>query len=150
MAENSTKKQRGPGKPFKPGRSGNPKGKPKGTRSVALVALDAIGDENAKDILKAVIVKANAGDMRAAEIIMSRIWPARKGRPITIDMPEITDAASVVKALACITAAAASGKIVTEEAAALAGLVELQRKAIETQDLEARISALEGKQNEID
>ena len=32
MAETTVRKRRGPGKPFKPGQSGNPKGRPKGSR----------------------------------------------------------------------------------------------------------------------
>ena len=69
----------------------------------------------------------------------------RKGRPIVVDLPVVADAAGVVEALARITAAAAGGEITTDEAAALAGLVETQRRAIETQELEARIAALEAR-----
>jgi hypothetical protein len=143
MPEISEKKQT---TRFKPGQSGNPKGKPKGTRSPALAALDAIGEGNAESILQSVITAAQAGDMRAAEVILRRVWPERKGRAVVLDLPAIKTAADVVGAMARITDAAASGNLTPEEAAALAGLVEGQRKAIETAELEQRITALEAKE----
>jgi hypothetical protein len=128
---------------FKPGRSGNPQGKPKGTRNKALVALDAIGEANAREILQAAVDAAKGGDMRAIDTILSRVWPARKGRPVALDLPAVTDAAGVLEALSRITQATAAGEITPDEGQALAGLLEVQRRAIETQELEARIAALE-------
>jgi hypothetical protein len=140
MPEKSERKQAGQ---FKPGRSGNPAGKPKGTRNAALVALDAIGEESARTVLQSVITAAQAGDMRAAEVILRRVWPERKGRAVVLDLPRITESGHVVEALATITDAAARGEITPDEASALAGLVEGQRRAIETTDLERRLVALE-------
>ena len=59
--------------------------------------------------------------------------------------PAVTDAAGVLEALAKITEATASGTITPDEGQALAGLLEAQRRAIETQELEARIAALEAR-----
>jgi hypothetical protein len=142
IPENSGKEQAGR---FKPGQSGNPKGKPHGTRNAALVALDTIGEANAKDILQAAVNAAKGGDMRATEVILSRVWPARKGRPVMLELPAVYDAGTAVEALSAITAAAAAGEITTDEAAALAGLIETTRRTIETAELETRIAALEAK-----
>jgi hypothetical protein len=144
MTRDNTGKKQGENL-FPKGQSGNPKGRPPGTRNAALVALDAIGEENAKDILQAAVTAAKAGDIRAADTILSRIWPARKGRPIVLSLPAITNAAGVMQALARITEAASSGEITTDEAQAFAALVQGQRKAIETHELEQRIAALETK-----
>jgi hypothetical protein len=133
---------------FQPGQSGNPQGRPRGSRNAAIVALDKIGSDGAKEILEKAVELAKSGDSRSMEIILSRIWPIRKGRPIVIDLPNCTDPASVVQALARVTEAAATGEITTEEAAALGSLIETSRKALETQELEKRIIALEAKQNE--
>ena len=70
MAENSGRKQHG--RPFEPGQSGNPAGKPRGTRNRVLAALDKIGDEAADDVLRAAVTAAKGGDMRATELILSR------------------------------------------------------------------------------
>lgn len=140
-AEKSAPKQRG--RPFPPGRSGNPAGKPKGARHAALKALDAIGAEGAADVMAAVVKAAKEGDMRAADILLRRLWPERKGRPVPVALPPITDAAAMVDALAAITAAVGEGELSPEEGQAVAAILETQRRAIETADLEARIVALE-------
>ena len=130
--ETTAHKQRG--KPFLPGQSGNAKGRPPGSRHVALVALDAIGEDNAKAILEAAVTAAKAGDMRATEVILSRVWPARKSRPVVLTLPAVTDAASAVAALGAITAAAADGVITLDEAQGLAALIETARRAIAARD----------------
>ena len=121
-AENTEPKQRG--RPFEPGRSGNPAGRPRGSRHAALVALDKIGAENAREVMQAVVDAARGGDMRAADILLSRLWPQRKGRPVALDLPVLNTAADVVAALAVTTAAMAEGTISPEEAGAVAAVIE--------------------------
>ena len=58
---------------FAAGQSGNAKGKPRGSRHVALVALDAIGAEGAEDVMRAVVDAARHGDMRAADLLLRRL-----------------------------------------------------------------------------
>ena len=64
---------------FAPGESGNASGRPPGARSKAIAALDAVGERGALAVVRAVIRAARKGDVRAAEIVLSRCWPARKG-----------------------------------------------------------------------
>jgi hypothetical protein len=143
--ENSTPKQR-PG--FQPGQSGNPKGKPRGTRNATLIALDAIGSEGAQEILQKAVELAKAGDARSMEIILQRIWPVRKGRPVALDLPAVTTAQNVQDALAAVIEAMGEGEITPDEAAAVSSIIETQRRTIETLTLEQRIEALEGKTRE--
>jgi hypothetical protein len=140
-AENSAVKQRG--RPFEPGRSGNPRGKPKGSRNQVLAALDQIGAENAEAILQKAVEQAKNGDQRAMELILSRVWPAQKGRPVTVDLPQIRAPGDLVTALAAVAQAVADGALTPDEGHAVAAILETQRKAVETLELEARISALE-------
>ncbi|MBR0668271.1 hypothetical protein GXW71_28220 [Roseomonas hellenica] len=134
-------------KPARPGwqkgQSGNPAGRRKGVRHAAHVALDAIGQESAKDLLRAVVTAALAGDMRAADILLRRLWPERKGRPVEIDLPRIERPADLVPALAAVAEAVAAGELSPEEGQAVAAVLETQRRAAETADLAARIEALE-------
>ncbi|MDA8253813.1 MAG: DUF5681 domain-containing protein [Rhodospirillales bacterium] len=140
--EKSEQKQRRGG--FQPGQSGNPRGKPKGARNRVLLALDGIGGDAAADVLAAAVTAAKAGDMRAAELILSRVWPARKGRPVSLpDMPSMADAGGLVAATAAVAEAVADGTLTPDEAQAVAAVLESQRKAIETADLAARIERLE-------
>jgi hypothetical protein len=128
---------------FKPGQSGNPAGKPKGARHAALLALDAIGSESAAEVMRAVVDAAKAGDMRAADILLRRLWPERKGRPVPIDLPAMREAGDVVAALGAVAAAVAAGDASPEEGQAIAAIIEGQRRAIETADIERRLAALE-------
>jgi Family of unknown function (DUF5681) len=142
-AENSVGKQRG--RPFQRGASGNPKGKPRGARHAALLALDAIGAEGAAAVMRKVVEAAQAGDMRAADILLRRLWPERRGRPVALAFPYVNSAEGVTMALAAVVAAMGDGRITPDEAASVSAVIEVQRRAIETVELEARIAALEGR-----
>jgi uncharacterized protein DUF5681 len=125
------------------GTSGNPAGRPKGSRHQALLALDAIGAEGAAAVLRSVVEAAAAGDMRAADILLRRLWPERRGRPLRLDLPSVETATDLPAALGAVTRAVAAGEITPEEAQAMAGLLEAHRRAIETAELAARVAALE-------
>ncbi|MHB8347061.1 MAG: DUF5681 domain-containing protein [Acidiferrobacterales bacterium] len=128
---------------FVKGRSGNPAGRPAGSRHKALIALDAIGATAAPAILASVIQAAESGDMAACRILLDRAWPVRKGRLVVLDLPPIHGASDTVKAAAAIVAAVASGELTPDEGTALASTIELMRRTLETADLERRISDLE-------
>jgi hypothetical protein len=138
---NSDQKQ---GHRWRRGESGNPSGKPPGTRNAVLLALDAVGEQGAQAALQAVVAAAGAGDLRAAEVLLSRVWPARRGRPVTLpDLPPLKTAANLPAALGTVARAVAVGDLTPEEGQALAAVLEGQRRAIETAELETRIAALE-------
>jgi hypothetical protein len=90
-----------------------------------------------------VVNAAKSGDMRAAEILLRRVWQERKGRPVAFDFPAIETTADVTKALSAVVASIASGELTPEEATAVSSVIETKRKAIETQELEKRVVALE-------
>jgi hypothetical protein len=131
------------GRPFEKGNKASP-GRPKGSRNATLRALDALGDDNAKLILQAQVNLALKGDQRAAELILTRCWPVGRGRLITVDgLPVIKTASDLPKAMNVIVAAIAAGEISAEEGAAVGAVLEMNRKAIETADLDERVRALE-------
>jgi hypothetical protein len=86
---------------------------------------------------------ALAGDTVALRLCLERIIPARKSRPTGFAMPKLETVADVPAALATVATAISEGVLTVEEGAAVAGMIEVHRKAIETCDIEARISALE-------
>jgi hypothetical protein len=127
---------------FEPGGPGGP-GRKAGSRNKATLILDALADGEADAILQKQIDLAKGGDQRAAELILSRCWPARKSRAINLDLPPVTTAADIVPALGRIADAVAGGEITPDEGAAVAAVLEGKRRAIETVDVLARIEALE-------
>jgi hypothetical protein len=86
MAENTAGKQRG--SPFQKGQSGNPRGKPKGARNTTTVMAEKLMQNDAKDIVRAVLEAAKGGDMTAARLVLERISPVRKGRPVQLNLPD--------------------------------------------------------------
>jgi hypothetical protein len=135
---------------WRPGKSGNPAGKPAGARNRVLQALDRVGADNARAVLDAAVEAAKGGDMRAAEMILSLVWPARKGRPVALALPDVRTAADLPAALAAVVVAVASGDLTTDEGAALAGIFDSQRRAIETAEFETRLAALEAQNRATD
>lgn len=89
MAKNSGKTVgKGNLKPFKPGQSGNLKGRPKKLPAIDALLADVLGEENgestAKDIIKSMVIMAKRGDVRAAELILNRAYGKPKdneGKP---------------------------------------------------------------------
>ena len=127
---------------FEPGCPGGP-GRPAGSRNKATLALDQIADDAGKAILEMMVEAAKSGDLRAAELVLQRIWPARKSRPIALTLPPIQSASDVVAAVGAVADAVGAGDITPDEGQAVASILEAKRKAIETVELERRLSALE-------
>ncbi len=128
------------------GRSGNPAGKPKGTRHKTTMAVEALFDGEAEGLTRKAIEKALAGDSVALRLCLDRICPPRKDRPVSLDLPKIESAGDAEKAIAAIIDAVASGEITPSEASEVTGLIAAFTKAREVSDLEARIEALERKE----
>lgn len=128
---------------FAPGTSGNPAGKPRGVRHKSTVLLQALLEKGAQEIVETVITQAKAGDLTACRLVLDRLMPVAKERPIKIKLPEIVTAADAAAAQDAILQAVAAGELLPTEGTNLAGIVEARRKAIETEDLERQLMALE-------
>jgi hypothetical protein len=128
---------------FKPGQSGNPNGRPAGSRSKVLLALDALGEGEAENIVKAMIEKAKGGDSVAGRTILERVWPPRKGARLQFELLEVAKAGELPGAIAHVNRQVADGEISPAEGVLIVGLLETHRRAIETSELAARLTALE-------
>lgn len=128
---------------FKKGRSGNPRGKPKGARNKSTLAAEALLDGEAEAITRKAIERALEGDMAAIRLCLERILPAVKSRPIEIDLPLVETAEDITAAHGAVIAAMARGEITPDDASDISGVLEARRRAIETVELEARVSELE-------
>ena len=93
--------------------------------------------------MRSVVKAAKRGNMVAAKIVLDRLAPPRRSRPIQFDLPPIADTAGLIAAFAALTSGVADGTLTPDEAASVATLLEAQRKAIGTHDLSVRIAALE-------
>ena len=130
---------------FKPGQSGNPAGKPKGTRNKATIAVEQLLEGDAEALTRKVIEKAKEGDLMALRLCLDRIAPVKKDTPVVFDLPVLGTASDAAMAASAILEAVAGGDLTPGEGTAVAGLVETFRRTLETEEIESRIKALEAK-----
>ena len=128
---------------FQPGQSGNPNGRPAGSRNRSKLALETLLDGEAENLTRKAVEMALAGDTTAMRLCLERIYPARKDTPVSFDMPTLETAADAIKAMAAIMAAVASGDLTPAEANELAKLVDTFTRAIEAHELDERLRRLE-------
>ena len=131
---------------FKPGQSGNPRGRPQGSRNKATLAVEQLLDGQSQALTEKAVEKALEGDMQALKLCLERICPPRKSRPIKIDLPKVETAADVTAAQSAVIAAMAQADITPEEANTIAGVLEAKRRALETLELDERLSKLEAQE----
>jgi hypothetical protein len=111
---------------FKKGQSGNPAGKPPGTRNKVAVWAEGIIQDNAEKALNALMEKVAEGDMVAIKMVIDRISPIRKPAPFA--MPEhLSDKAEMMKV---IMAAVADGDLTPGEALDVSKLATILARAM--------------------
>lgn len=134
---------------FKPGQSGNPSGRPRGARNKASVLAQKLMEGQAEAVAQTVIDAALMGDMSACRIILERLVPTVKERPIQADLkfPATITAKNAPQVLSSIFKAVASGSILPGEGEALQRMVQAYLAATEYTELAERIEELETHKN---
>jgi len=128
------------GGPWKPGQSGNPKGRPPGfaptTELRKRIAKD-IGE-----IVDAVTKAAKNGDIAAARLLLERVLPALKPIELPIPIPMPADG-KLVGMGDRIMLAAGEGVLAPGQASVMMAALASLAKIRESEELERRIAALE-------
>ena len=136
LAEDTAKKQRG--RPFEPGKSGNPNGRPKGSRNKTTLAIEALLEGESEAITRKLLDMAKEGDMTAVRLCLERLLPPRRDRLVAFDLPPIESAADAASASSAVVAA-----LTPSEAAQVIDLIARHVRVLEVVEIEARVSALE-------
>ena len=125
---------------WKPGESGNPKGKPRG--SGALQRLRASIAADVPDILAGLVAAAKGGDAQAAKLILERIFPAVKPVEQTqeLDLPQGGTLTAQGRA---VLSAVADGELAPGQGAQLLAAIGTLARVTEIDELTQRITALE-------
>ena len=132
-------RRRGPGRPFEKGESGNPKGRPAGSRNKATLAAEQVLDSEAAALTRKAVELALGGDALALRLCLDRIIAPRRDRPVELALPAIDNVADLTRAMGAVAAAAARGAVTPGEAAEFAQIVETFVRAIEATDFERRL-----------
>ena len=128
---------------FKPGQSGNPKGKPRGAKNHATKLAEKLIDNQCEALVQKAVEMALNGDMQALKLLIERLIPARKDRPVKLDLPKIKSAQDIINVMGLIVENVGKGELEPEQAKTLATILEINRKSIETAEIEERLLALE-------
>jgi hypothetical protein len=113
---------------FSPGQSGNPAGRPKGSRNKATLVAEALLDEATGPVVAKAIDDALAGDSAMLRTVFQAICKKDPGRTIALDLPE-GRFGDPVAFLEATMRAVALGEITPQEAGLLARLASVMVQA---------------------
>src|SRR5947207_3331010 len=128
---------------FKPGKSGNPSGKPKGARHKTTLAIEYLLEGEAEAITRKAVEMAKAGDTTAMRLVMERLMAPRKDRAVLFALPKLQSATDALKAATSIVEAVAAGELTPSQAAELSKLIDSFIRVAEMTELSERIKRLE-------
>jgi hypothetical protein len=110
------------------------------------VLAEALFDGQTTELIQKTIDLALAGDSTALRLCIERIVAPRRDRPVNFRLPPLNSAEDALAAIGAITEGVTIGELTPAEAAELAKVVEAYRNAVETVEIERRLTALEASQ----
>ena len=137
------KQQKQRGRPFEKGRSGNPSGRPRGSRNRSTLAAQMLLQGEAEALTRKTVELALDGDPAALRLCLDRLIAPHRERLVPLALPPMREPADLAAAMEVIAAAVARGLLASAEAAELAKVVDTFANAIEVRDFESRLRALE-------
>lgn len=114
---------------FKTGKSGNPKGRPKGALS-RRVQLAKLLEPHAEELVAKMIELALSGDVNALRLCVERLIPKIKQGPIGIDLPSDLNESSLQELKEEVIFAVLEGRISADDAEKLNKLISEERGKI--------------------
>ena len=130
-------------KGFLPGMSGNPNGRPTGSRNKSTLAMEAMLEGQGPQLTEKCIKLALEGNTVALRLAMERLLPPKKSRAVFVDLPQTKSIEDVIEDQEVVMQSVAQGNITLEEANQFFVLFEAKRKAIETFQLAERLEKIE-------
>jgi hypothetical protein len=128
---------------WKPGQTGNPKGRPPGVSAITKMRESLAGD--VPDILAGLVAAAKGGDVQAARLILERVLPALKPAE-QVQALSLPNGTLTEQGRAVLAAVGAGALAPGQGAQLLTGIGKLAR-VVEIDELAKRINKLEEKQN---
>lgn len=150
------------GKPFEPGQSGNPDGRPPGPNKMTMAARQRIADECDPIGFLASVMRGDSqayggaeGEdaahhqptleqrLSAARSLANKLAPDAKDRPLSFRVGEISGPPDALSAMARVVQEMGSGNLTASEAGSVMTVIGSYLSAWETNDIDRRLRALE-------
>jgi hypothetical protein len=128
---------------FQPGQSGNPAGRPRGSRNKKTIALEALLDGESEALMQKMITMAKLGDEVAMRLCVERMMAPRRERPVPLALPRIESDADARRASADVMEALAEGEITPKEAEYLLRAVAGAAVIMQGSEIAARLKWIE-------
>jgi hypothetical protein len=127
---------------FAPGTSGNPAGKPKGTRNRTSLLFQNRIDARGTEIVDTIIRQALAGDAMLLKALLAILVPARRER-VSLNLESIKSLEDAVKASAQIVGGLSDGTLTSGEGAIMNDALRRHIELLALSNIEERLKLLE-------
>lgn len=134
------KNRKPPGKPWKPGQSGNPKGRPPGIPNKTERLRQMI---DAEALVKSLHKAALGGDVGAARTLLERCLPPIKATAAAVALPALAAAVDLTAQARAVLDAVAVGALPADLGTALVQSIAAIGRIAEIDELTRRLAALE-------
>ena len=134
---------RGGGRPFRKGQSGNPVGRPKGSKNRKTLMAELLLEGEADRLTRKAVDLALGGSEAALRLCLDRLIAPRRERSVNFALPPLETAGDIAAAMIAVTEAVADGTLTPGEACALSQSVDTFLRAIDVRDFEQRLKRLE-------
>ncbi len=133
---------------FEKGQSGNPQGRPTGILDKRS-ELTGLLKPHASALVDKAVELALEGDVNALRLCLERLIPKAKDETINLVLQaqDLTKPELLLNINSMVINAVSKGELTPEEGKTITGIIEAQRKLIETASLSGRLAALEQTMN---
>jgi Family of unknown function (DUF5681) len=128
---------------FAKGTSGNPAGRPLGSRNQATLFMESLLEGEAERLIRKAVELALEGDTAALKLCLERLMPPGKDRLVFFEFPKTLGPGETALGIASVMAAISSGKITPTEGEVLSRILVEHAKVRAADDVERLVQKLE-------
>ena len=144
MSESSPNDLRQANGQFAKGNPGGP-GRPRNRVTAMAAALDRLGVDVAEELMAKTIKRALRGNLRATEMVLQRVWPTRRNRPIELDPPPDDGLGGLLSEHVALASAMVNGDVTPQDAEAAVRVLKALQHQKDRAHANKRALALYGK-----
>ena len=128
---------------FKPGKSGNPKGRPVGCRNKATILLQQMLDGQSEALMQKAIEESLNGDSQMLRGLIDKLLPNAKDKPLSVTLPDVEGTRDISRLTAAVLKAVGSGILTPVEAIGISRVIDVHARTLELTELDERLRKLE-------